>query len=313
MAAPVALLFPGQGAQSVGMGLALAGRYAAVETWLRRAEEAAGFALLQLLREGPEEQLQQTEFLQPALVAVEYGAWLALRETVEVQVVAAAGHSVGEYAALAAAGSIDPAAAVATVRRRGQYMQQAVPLGVGGMAAVLGIEAEPIAAACAQASQEDSQVWVSNDNAPGQVVISGHLAAIERATPLLKDAGARRVMPLKVSAPFHCPLMKPAAERLAADLALLAFHPPVFPVLANHSATAYTDGENVRAGLINQVVNQVQFTSSLRAIGALHPRAVIEVGPGTVASGLAKRTIPDMLILQAGNPDQIDEILKGLA
>jgi len=313
MAAPVALLFPGQGAQSVGMGLALAERYSAVAAWYRAAEEAAGLPLMRLLREGPEDQLQRTEILQPTLLTVEIGAWLALRESVELEVVAAAGHSLGEYAALVAANALEPEAAVATVRRRGLYMQEAVPLGEGAMAAVMGLDADAVATCCARATDGAARVWLSNDNSPGQVVISGHVAAVELATSLLTQAGARRVIPLKVSAPFHCPLMQPAADRLGRDLALLEIRDPAFPVVANCSAEPYRQAEDIRAGLKAQVVQPVQFRRSLLQMAARHPQAMIEVGPGTVLTGLAKRTIPDMLVFQTGTPEQIEALQKGIA
>jgi [acyl-carrier-protein] S-malonyltransferase len=293
--------------------MALAERHANVAAWYRRAEEASGLPLGRLLREGPDEDLQKTEYLQPALLTVEIGAWLALRESVELEIAAAAGHSLGEYAALVAAGALEPEAAVALVRRRGLYMQEAVPLGVGAMAAVVGLDAGPVAACCAQASDGETRVWLSNDNSPGQVVVSGHRAAVERATPLLTQAGARRVIPLKVSAPFHCPLMQPAADRLARDLAQLAIRDPAFPVFANCRAEAYRDAADVRAGLLAQVVQPVRFRESLQRMAEASPRAMIEVGPGTVLTGLARRTIPDMLVYQVSTPEQIDAMKKGIA
>lgn len=307
MNSPVALLFPGQGAHAVGMGVALAERLPVVAQWYARAEEAAALPIRRLLAEGPEEQLTRTELLQPCLLTVEIGAWLAVRELADdPPIVAAAGHSLGEYAALVAAGALDAAQAVAAVRARGRFMQEAVPAGLGGMAAVMGLDADIVAQQCDAAGDERTRVWLSNDNCPGQVVVSGHLAALDRVTPLLKDAGAKRVVPLKVSAPFHCPLMQPAADALTAELEKLSFNAPQFPVIANCSARPYADAADVRAGLIAQVVQPVRFRESLLALAELRPERLLECGPGNVLSGLAKRTIGHILSSPAGAPEQIE-------
>lgn len=307
MTSSVALLFPGQGAHAVGMGVALADRLAAVAEWYRRAEEAADLPIRRLLAAGPDEELTRTEILQPCLLTVEIGAWLAVRELADnPPVIAAAGHSLGEYAALVAAGALDAQQAVAVVRRRGRFMQEAVPAGLGGMAAVIGLDAEIVAQQCSAASGEQAQVWLSNDNCPGQVVVSGHLAAIECVTPLLKEAGARRVIPLKVSAPFHCPLMEPAAVALAAELDKLSFRDPQFPVLANCTAAPYTDAAAVREMLVRQVVQPVRFREILLDLAQRQPGRLVECGPGTVLSGLARRTIGHILSSPAGTPEQIE-------
>ena len=313
MPPPIALMFPGQGAQAVGMGVALAERFGAVERWFARAEEAADFPLRRLLRDGPEEQLRLTEFLQPALLTVEIGALLALRELADGRVVAALGHSLGEFAALVAAGAMTPEAAVRLARRRGRYMQEAVPAGLGGMSAVTELAPERIEALCREASGDAAQVWLSNDNCPGQAVVSGHLAAIERLTPRLKAAGARRVIPLNVSAPFHCPLMKPAADRLAADLARLAFAAPQFPVIANCDAQAYPDGGAVADRLTRQATQPVRFRESLLQLAAYGAKVGVELGPGTVLSGLARRTLPGFPVFQADAPDKLDAAVKEIA
>jgi len=313
MTKPVAMLFPGQGAQAVGMGMALADRFDVFRQWLQRAEQAADLPLIRLLRESPEDELRLTENLQPALLTVEIGVWLALREVADFAVVAAAGHSLGEYAALVAAGALDAEQAVAVVRRRGRHMQEATPPGEGGMAAVMGLDAAVVSAQCETASDDNAQVWLSNDNCDGQVVVSGHLPAIERVTPLLKDAGARRVIPLKVSAPFHCPLMQPAADRLQADLAKLAVNDPVFPVIANHSAAPYTSAGDVVPGLLAQVVAPVRFRETLLALADTDAELAIEAGPGKVLAGLARRTVPNMLVMGAHESEQIDALAKELA
>jgi [acyl-carrier-protein] S-malonyltransferase len=308
MAQPIALMFPGQGSQAVGMGVALMERFAAVGRWVEEAEAACGLPLRRLLRDGPEDELRLTEILQPALLTVEIALWLALRETADVRVAVALGHSLGEYAALVAAGALAPAAAVSLVRRRGRYMQEAVPAGLGGMAAVMELPAERVEALCREASDDQALVWLSNDNCPNQVVVSGHLPAIERLTPLLKAAGARRTVPLKVSAPFHCPLMQPAANRLAVDLAATEFRPPAFPVVANHSAAPYVHGA-VADGLTRQVVSPVRFRESLSGLAAFGPSRLVELGPGSVLSGLAKRTLPGAAVAQIDAPDKLDAFL----
>ena len=290
------------------MGVALAERYSVVSEWYQRAEEAAGLPLSRLLREGPAEQLRRTEILQPAMLTVEVGVWYALRERLAPTVVAAAGHSLGEYAALIAAGALAAEDAVALVGKRGRYMQQAVPEGEGGMAAVIGLAPEQIAEICRQSGDDRHRVWLSNDNCPGQAVVSGHAQAIERAAVMLKEAGARRVVPLQVSAPFHCPLMQPAADRLAADLADVDFTVPAFPVIANCSARPYADADGIRAGLAKQVVQPVRFRESMAVLAACQPAVWVEAGPGTVLTGLAKRTISDISIYQVSTPEQLTEL-----
>jgi len=295
------------------MGVALAQRFAAVNSWFEQAEEASGLPLRRILREGPEEKLRLTEILQPALLTVEIGVWLALRELAEVRVVASLGHSLGEYAALVAAGALAPAAAVHLVRRRGFYMQEAVPAGLGGMSAVLGLDAPIVEHHCRNASDDSARVWSSNDNCPGQVVISGHLAAIERVTTPLQQAGARRVSPLKVSAPFHCPLMKPVADRLAADLEGVRFAAPAWPVIANFNAAPYPSAGDIRDGLLQQVVAPVRFRESLALLPSLGAVKLLELGPGTVLTGLAKRTVPDRPIFAADNPEKLNDLVREIA
>lgn len=294
------------------MGVALAQRFASVGSWFERAEEACGLPLRHILREGPEEKLRLTEILQPALLTVEIGLWLALRELADARVVASLGHSLGEYAALVAAGALLPETAVSLVRKRGAYMQEAAPAGLGGMSAVLGLDAEVVERHCNMTAEETTRAWVSNDNCPGQVVISGHLAAIERVTPLLRQAGARRIAPLKVSAPFHCPLMKPVADRLAADLAQVRFAAPAWPVIANFNAAPYASAEAIGDGLIRQVVAPVRFRESLALLPSLGAVKLLELGPGSVLSGLAKRTIPDCPIFQADNPEKLEDLAREL-
>lgn len=313
MAKAVVLLFPGQGAQVVGMGVALAEKYPVVADWYAEAEEACGLPLRQIIAEGPNEKLLLTEIQQPALLMVEIGAYLALQQHVKPRVVVALGHSLGEYAALVAAGALDRVDAVRLVRHRGRYMQDAVPLGVGGMMAVLGLRGEQINRLCEEFAEADARAWLSNDNCSGQIVVSGHIKALKRLGPILKELGAKRVVPLAVSAPFHCPLMEPAAEALAEDLAQLEFKKPQFPVIANFSAEPYRDAAAVPLGLRLQVEAPVRFRESLAAVQQYEPDFVLDLGPRPVISGLAKRTIPQIPILQVSNPENVAAAAKVLA
>jgi [acyl-carrier-protein] S-malonyltransferase len=191
-------------------------------------------------------------------------------------------------------------------------MQDAVPAGLGGMSAVIGLDADCVERLCSESSTADSGVWLSNDNCPGQVVISGHLAAIERVTPRLEEAGAKRVMPLRVSAPFHCPLMEPVAERMTADLAQTRFTAPAFPVIANCCAQPYADAPSVPAGLAKQIVAPVQFRTSLAQLPALGVTHLIELGPGNVLTGLARRTLSGVPVHQTGSADKLAAVCGAL-
>jgi len=300
----IALLFPGQGSQSVGMGRDLYDNFAAARAVFEEADEALGFALSQVIFDGPEETLRLTEHTQPAILTVSTAAARVLMEA-GVTAAMAAGHSLGEYSAYVSAGTLSFADAVRAVRLRGRYMQQAVPAGEGAMAAILGLDAELIRVICEQVEDKltplpgdpevlnfvpgSAVVSAANLNSPGQTVISGAKAAVERAAELCKQAGAKRAVMLPVSAPFHCKLMQPAQESLARDLAELEFRAPKFPVAANVSATLIATGDAAREALIAQVTGAVRWVECIELLAAEGATQFIEVGPGRVLSGLLKQ------------------------
>jgi len=289
MASPktIAFLFPGQGSQSVGMGKELAASFPAAKQTFEEADAALGYALSALCFEGPEEKLKMTEVTQPAILSVSVAALRVLREQ-GVEPGFVAGHSLGEYSAHVAAGTLTFSDAVRIVRSRGRYMQEAVPAGQGAMAAVLGLSIEEIEAACQEAAQGEV-VAPANINSPGQVVISGHAAAVERAAERVKQRGAKRAVMLPVSAPFHCALMQPAQDRLAADLKAATFHPMSVPLVTNVDAEAIQIVEKARDALIRQVTGAVQWEKSMRALMAAGVETFVEVGPGKVLCGLMRQ------------------------
>jgi [acyl-carrier-protein] S-malonyltransferase len=283
----IALLFPGQGSQAVGMGKDLAERYPAAKQTLEEADEALGTKLSQLCFEGPEEQLRLTENTQPAILTVSVAAWRVLSEK-GIKPAFVAGHSLGEYSAHVAAGTISFTDAVRAVRNRGKYMQEAVPVGTGSMAAIVGMNIEAVTTLCADAAQGEV-CEPANINSPDQIVISGSVAAIERAVKLAEERGAKRAKMLQVSAPFHCSLMKPAQERLARDLEALSFAVPQIPVIANVSAQPVDDAASARETLIRQVTGSVKWNESVQLLIARGVQTFIEVGPGKVLSGLMRQ------------------------
>ncbi len=286
----LAFLFPGQGSQAVGMGRDLYDNQLSARAVFDEADAALGFPLSRLCFEGPEDQLRLTAFTQPAIVTVSVAVDRVLRERgIAPSVVA--GHSLGEYAALVSAGSLRFADAVRAVHARGRFMQEAVPEGEGAMAAVLGSDTATVTESCAQASAETSQVVsAANLNAPAQIVISGAAAAVERAGALLKEAGAKRVVMLPVSAPFHCALMQPAQDRLAPLLAAIEFNDAKVPVIPNVLARAEMSGPALRDALVQQVTGAVRWVESMEALRAqFAPVHWIEVGPGRVLSGLLRQ------------------------
>jgi [acyl-carrier-protein] S-malonyltransferase len=283
----IAFLFPGQGSQSVGMGKDLAANHAVARQTFEEADAALGYKLSQVCFEGPEDQLRLTEITQPAILTVSVAAWRVLDEQ-GLKPGFVAGHSLGEYSAHVAAGTFSFADAVRTVRNRGKYMQEAVPVGVGAMAAILGMDPEKVAAACADAA--DGQVCeAANINSPEQIVISGHAAAVERAAKLADERGAKRAKILPVSAPFHCSLMKPAQDRLAADLGALQLADPRVPLVSNVDANLKSDGEASRDALVRQVTGSVKWDQSIRLLIAQGVQTFVEVGPGKVLSGLMRQ------------------------
>jgi [acyl-carrier-protein] S-malonyltransferase len=281
-----AFVFPGQGSQYPGMGRDIHERYAPARKVFDEADAALGFSLSQLCFEGPEEALKLTENTQPAILTVSI-ALLRVLEERGVRPDYVAGHSLGEYSALVAAGALGFADAVRLVRRRGRYMQEAVPVGVGGMAAILGLDTAAVDAICAEAAAGDV-VRPANLNSPAQVVIAGHVGAVERAVALAKGAGAKRAITLPVSAPFHCELLEPAAVRLSADLDALHFENLRYPLVTNVDARAITDAGDARDALKRQVSRPVRWSESVRRMLDDGVGTFVEVGPGKVLAGLVR-------------------------
>ncbi len=302
-----AFLFPGQGSQFVGMGKSLADGFPAARAVFEEADAALGFALSRLCFEGPEDTLRLTENQQPALVTVSTAACAILRERgIEPDYVA--GHSLGEYSALVAAGSLRFADAVRLVRQRGRYMQEAVPPGVGAMAALLKLPEGKLEGILAEAAQGEV-VSAANFNSPDQVVIAGHAGAVQRAMELAKAAGARRAVPLPVSAPFHCALMKPAQDRLAVDLNAAAFCDLRVPLINNVAAREVRAGAEARQGLIDQVSSPVRWTESVRRLEAAGVERFIETGPGGVLTGLARSIAPAVKGVRFGEAGELDALV----
>jgi [acyl-carrier-protein] S-malonyltransferase len=306
----LAFVFPGQGSQKVGMGRELAQAVPAAAAAFAEADAALGFPLSRLCFEGPEEELTLTANTQPAILTASVAAYWAL-EARGVKPDWVAGHSLGEWSALVAAGALHLADAVAAVRKRGQYMQEAVPVGEGAMAAILMLDLLAIEAACVEAA-EDQVVVPANINSPGQVVIAGHTAAVERAMEKCKARGAKRVLRLPVSAPFHCPLMRPAQERLAADLRGLALNAPGVPLVNNVDARAVLTAEDVRDGLVRQVSAPVRWEQSVQELVRQGVDTFVEVGPGQVLSGLVKKIEKGARVLNVEDPASLDAAVAAL-
>jgi [acyl-carrier-protein] S-malonyltransferase len=310
-----AFLFPGQGSQAVGMGKALADAVPAARAIFDEVDEALNEKLSKIIFDGPEEALTLTRNAQPALMAVSLAALKALEvEGISVSSHAAyvAGHSLGEYSALAAAGSFSIGDTARLLRIRGDGMQKAVPEGVGAMAALLGLDlaaAEEVAKAAATA---DEVCEVANDNAQGQVVVSGHKSAVERAIDVAKGRGARRAMLLAVSAPFHCALMEPAAEVMANALAGTKIHPPAVPLVANVTALPLTDPTEIRQRLMEQVTGTVRWRESMAWLAANGVTRFLEIGAGKVLTGLAKRTAPEAVASSVGTPEDAKALATAL-
>jgi [acyl-carrier-protein] S-malonyltransferase len=308
--AKLAFLFPGQGSQYAGMGKALAEAFPAARAVFEEADKALGFLISRLCFEGPEEELKLTANTQPAILTVSVAAFRGLEEK-GVRPDYVAGHSLGEYSALVAAGCLSLGDAVRTVRRRGEFMQEAVPAGVGAMAAILGLAADKVRAACAQAAQGEV-VSAANLNSPEQVAISGHAIAVERAMELCKTSGAKRAIRLPVSAPFHCALMEPARARLAEVLETVPFHDLRLPLVTNVDAIEILSGAQAREALLRQVPSPVRWEESIRRLIALGCDTFLEVGPGKVLSGLLRQIDRGAASLNVEDPATLEKTLAAL-
>ena len=303
-----AFIFPGQGSQSVGMGKALAEASQAARAVFEEVDEALGQKLSRLMAEGPAEELTLTANAQPAIMANAIATLRASGIDLAVKASFVAGHSLGEYSALCAAGSLDLATTARLLRTRGEAMQAAVPVGVGAMAALLGADLA-IAEAVAAAAAQGEICAVANDNDPSQVVISGHRGAIERALEIAKEKGAKRAVLLPVSAPFHCPLMQPAADAMAAALADVAIAAPIVPLYANVSAASVDDPAEIGDLLVRQVTAMVRWRESVAAMAAAGVTHFVEFG-GKVLGPMVKRIAPDMVVTSVVTADDIDALVK---
>ena len=302
----IAFVFPGQGSQTVGMGKALAEAFPICRETFDEADAALGMPLSTIIFEGPADRLTLTEITQPAILTVSVAAWRLL-ESRGCRPAIVAGHSLGEYSAHVAAGTFSFADAVRTVHHRGRYMQEAVPVGTGAMAAILGGDEALVAQACAEAAAGEV-VSAANLNSPGQIVIAGATAAVARAGERAKALGAKRVIPLTVSAPFHCALMKPAEVRLAPELRALATRDPRVPVVANVDAEPRYEAAASIEALICQVTAPVRWEDSVRRLASEGVTAYVEVGPGTVLSGLIRKVAREATVLNLEAPDQLAAI-----
>jgi [acyl-carrier-protein] S-malonyltransferase len=306
----IALIFPGQGSQVVGMGKELAEKYPAARQAFEEADEALGYKLSHMCFEGPEDQLRLTEITQPAILTASIAA-LRVLETQMPKPCYVAGHSLGEYSAHVASGTFGFADAVRTVRHRGKYMQEAVPVGVGTMAAILGMDLEKVTGVCQDAAQGEV-CSPANINSPDQIVISGNTAAVERATKLADERGAKRAKLLPVSAPFHCSLMKPAQDRLEGDLKKLKMQKPVYPVACNVDAELVMDDMRALDTLVRQVTGSVKWDQCVRLLIAQGVETFIEVGPGKVLCGLMRQIDRSKTCLNVGDEASLAKTVDGL-
>jgi [acyl-carrier-protein] S-malonyltransferase len=308
---PIAFLFPGQGSQFVGMGKELADNYPVARQTFEEADEALGYKLSELCFEGPEEKLKLTEITQPAILTASVAAWRVLQEK-GLKPDFVAGHSLGEYSAHVAAGTLTFADAVRTVRNRGKYMQEAVPVGVGAMAAILGMSLDKVAKIAADAAQ-GKVCQAANINSPEQIVLSGNAGAVDRAIKLATERGAKKAVSLPVSAPFHCSLMQPAQDRLAVDLAALSFQNPSCPVACNVDAAIVSSAEGSRDALIRQVTGTVRWEPSVRLLIEKGAGLFVEVGPGKVLWGLMRQIDRSKTCVTVGDEVTLQKTLAQVA
>lgn len=308
----LAFVFPGQGSQSVGMLDALAQAYPSVKQTFAEASAALGRDLWQLVEGGPEEALNQTENTQPAMLSAGVAVWRVWRERGGVLPVVMAGHSLGEYTALVCAGALDFPDAVQLVADRARFMQSAVPAGEGGMAAILGLDDDAVRALCAQAAEGEVLEPV-NFNSPGQIVVAGTAAAVQRAVAQAKAAGAKRAVVLPVSVPSHCQLMAPAAEQMAARLRAVSLRVPQVPVLHNAHVRAEQDPQAIREALVRQIAAPVRWVETIQAMAAQGADKVIECGPGKVLAGLNKRIVDGVTTWPVYDPASLDQALAATA
>jgi len=307
----IALIFPGQGSQIVGMGKDFAEKYPVARQTFEEADEALGYKLSQLCFEGPEEDLRLTEKTQPAILTTSIAALRVLQSQMPKPCYVA-GHSLGEYSAHVASGTFSFADAVRTVRNRGKYMQEAVPIGVGAMAAILGMDLDKVTGICQDAAQGEV-CSPANINSPDQIVISGNTAAVERATKLAEERGAKRAKLLPVSAPFHCALMKPAQDRLEADLAKIKWNKPVYPVACNVDAELVTDDVQALKTLVRQVTGSVKWDQCMRLLIAQGVDLFIEVGPQKVLTGLMRQIDRTKKCLSVGDEPSLAKTVEAIS
>jgi len=310
MASEIGLVFPGQGSQSVGMGKALCEAFPDLKRVYDEASSLLGYDAAALCFEGPAERLNLTEYTQPALLVASIAALKTL-EPAGVKPIAVAGHSLGEYSALVAAGGVSFRDAVGLVQKRGRYMSEAVPPGAGLVAALLGLTSQAVMEVCRAASTV-GVVTAANFNSPGQVVIAGERAAVERAIELAKEKGCRKAIPLSVSVPVHTPLMQKAADRLAKDLAAVQWSDLKVPLINNAEAKAISRAADIQASLVRQLPSSVLWEDTVHTMGKMGVTTFIEVGPGTVLAGLIKRILPDAKLLNVNDPKSLDATLHAL-
>ena len=304
----IAFIFPGQGSQFVGMARALTESHREARSTFDEADEAYGGGLVDIIFDGPAAELNRTEVTQPAVLAAGVAALRVLRAEFDLTPVLVAGHSLGEYTALVAAGAIGFSDAVRLVRMRGRFMQESVPEGVGAMAAVIGLDDGALAGICEEVSKEGDLVVCANFNSPGQVVLSGHATAVKRAGEAAKEKGARRVLDLPVSVPSHSPLMAEAAEKLAAELEKIEIKALSVPLVSNVEAEAVSDPGKVKELLKRQLTSPVRWVETVRSFKAASVEGAIEIGPGKVLSGLVRRIDKEISTMNFGEPDDIDAI-----